>query len=87
MKAILKARSRKKSGISVCYGKEKGIIIPSAAHRGKYLKSADHPFFGFARSDSHDVAVNMEKLRGGRYVCRGGSRTAPTGKTKEDDNL
>jgi len=66
MKEVLKALDRNEPVTIVYHGKEKGVIIPSAAHRGKYPKSADHPFYGSARSDGHDVAVEMEKLRGGR---------------------
>jgi prevent-host-death family protein len=87
MKEVLKALDRKEPVTIVYHGKEKCVIIPSAARRGNYTKSADHPFFGSARSDGHDVAAEMEKLRSGRHICRGGSRTALAGKTREAGKL
>jgi prevent-host-death family protein len=66
MKEVLKALDRNETVTIMYHGKEKGVIIPSATRKGNYPKSADHPFFGSARSDGHDVAAEMEKLRGGR---------------------
>jgi len=66
IKEVLKALDRKESVTTVCHGKEKAVIIPSLSRKGKYLKSAGHPFFGSARSSGHDAAAGMEKLRGGR---------------------
>ena len=66
MKEVLKALDRKEPITIVHHGKERGVIIPSAAHREKYPKAADHPFFGSVRLGDHDVAVEMEKLRGRR---------------------
>jgi hypothetical protein len=67
MKEVLKALDRKEPGTIVYHGKEKGVIFPSGTRGGKYLKSADHPFYGSARTDAADVAAQMEELRGGRY--------------------
>jgi prevent-host-death family protein len=66
IKEVLKALDRGEPVTIVYHGKEKGVIIPSGTHGKKYPKSADHPFFGSARLDGHDVAVEMEKLRSGR---------------------
>jgi len=76
MKEVLKALDRNEPVTIVYHGKEKGVIIPSTTCKEKYFKSADHPFFGSACSDDHNVAAKMEKLRGRRCFCRGGSRTA-----------
>lgn len=67
MKEVLKALDRKEPVAILYHGKEKGVILPSGACGGKYRKSADHPFFGSAVSDTTDVAARMEDLRGGRY--------------------
>lgn len=67
MKEVLKALDRKEPVTIVYHGKEKGVILPSGSHGGKYQKAADHPFFGSAQSDAPDVAARMEELRGGRY--------------------
>ena len=67
MKEVLKALDRKEPVTIVYHGKEKGVIFPSGTREGKYQKSADHPFYGSARTDDADVATQMEELRGGRY--------------------
>ena len=67
MKEVLKALDRKEPVTIVYHGKEKGVIFPSGTRGGEYPKSADHPFYGSARTDGADVAAQMEKLRGRRY--------------------
>jgi hypothetical protein len=64
MRDILKALERKEKVAIMYHGKQKGVIVPSAA--AKSVRVSKHPFFGMLHQDT-DVHEVMAQLRGGRY--------------------